>query len=211
MFSFDWSSLTAALAAFSLACGAGCAEDRRLDGEDDAAEAVATEPRADGSFMTRVDASDAEAWVYFSFVSGGQVLPLDPASGSDWDLGFQRFHIVSNGGASGNGGAAVAVLTEQSFDDVLSAPADGYVPDQPDGDDSDTVADSIFEEGDGWYAYDEATNRLSPRANVYVLQAARGAHYKLAILDYYDGAGSSGHPSFAWAELAASAAPGVDP
>lgn len=216
MFSFDSSSLTTALAVLSLACGAGCAEDLKLDGEDGPLETVATEPLADGSFLTRVDASDAEAWVYFSFVSGGQVIPLDPLSSPDWDLGFQRFHIVSNGGASGSGGAAIAVLTEQSFEAVVSAPADGYLPDQPDGDDSDTVVNSAFEEGDGWYAYDETTNRLSPRANVYVVQTGRGAHYKIALVDYYDGAGSSGHPSFSWAalpeiELPDIGTPGVDP
>ena len=84
---------------------------------------------------------------------------------------------------------------------MVVAPGDGYVADQPDTDDDDTAVNSAFEEGDGWYAYDEATNRLSPRAYVYVIQTARGAHYKLSILDYYDAAGTSGHPSFAWAEL----------
>jgi heme-binding HmuY-like protein len=211
MFSFDSSSLTAALAVLSLAFGASCAEDLKLDSEDGPTETVATEPLADGSFMTRVDASDSEAWIYFSFVSRGQVIPLDPLSSTDWDLGFQRFHIISNGGASGSGGAAIAVLAEQSFDAVVSAPAEGYVPDQPDSDDSDSVVNSAFEEGDGWYAYDEMTNRLSPRANVYVVQVARGASYKLALLDYYDVAGSSGHPSFSWAELPATGIPGVDP
>jgi hypothetical protein len=211
MFSLDSSSLTAALAVLSLAFGSGCAEDLKLDGEDGSTETVATEPLADGSFITRVNASDPEAWVYFSFVSGGQVIPLDPLTSADWDLGFQRFHIISNGGASGSGGAAIAVLTEQSFDAVTSAPADGYVPDQPDGNDSDSVVNSVFEEGDGWYAYDEMTNRLSPRANVYVVQTARGAHYKLALLDYYDAAGSSGYPSFSWAELPETSTPGVDP
>jgi hypothetical protein len=211
MFSFDSSALTAALAAFSVAVGAGCAEDLKLDGDDGPASTVATEPLPDGSFITRVDASDSEAWVYFSFVSGGEVIPLDPLNSSDWDLGFQRFHIISNGGASGSGGAAIAVLDEQSFDAVVAAPADGYVPDQPDSDDSDSVVNSAFEEGDGWYAYDEMTNRLSPRSNVYVVQTARGASYKLALLDYYDAAGSSGHPSFSWAELPESGIPSVDP
>lgn len=211
MVSFDSGSLAAALAVLSLSLGAGCAEDLALDGDDGPAQTIATEPLADGSFTTRVDASDSETWIYFSFVSGGQVLPLDALNSPDWDLGFQRFHIISNGGASGSGGAAVAVLPEQRFDAVVAAPAAGYVPDQPDGDDGDSVVDSAFEQGDGWYAYDETTNRLSPRPNVYVLQTARGAHYGLALLDYYDAAGSSGHPSFAWAELPREVAPGVDP
>lgn len=211
MASFDSCSLAAALAVLSLGFGAGCAEDLKLEGGDGPAQTVATEPLDDGSFTTRVDASDSETWVYFSFISGGEVAPLDPLSAADWDLGFQRFHIISNGGASGSGGAAIAVLPEQSFDAVVSAPAEGYVPDQPDGDDADSLVDSQFEQGDGWYAYDETTNRLSPRANVYVVQTARRAHYKLALLGYYDAAGSSGHPRFAWAELPSEVAPRVDP
>lgn len=191
------------LAATTLAAFAalGCAEDLQLEAPATPAEPVVTEPAADGSFTTRVDATDAEAWIYFSFLSGAQVIPADPATSLDWDLGFQRFHIISNGGASGSAGAAVARLVDQAFDAVLAAPSDGYVADLPDGDDDDTLADTLFEEGDGWYDYDESTNRLSPRPHVYVVQTGRGSRYKLVILDYYDAAGSSGHPSFSWAEL----------
>jgi hypothetical protein len=180
---------------------AGCAEDLALDEAEGETQTIATEPLADGGFTTRVDASASDTWVYFSFVSGAQVIPLDPQDSSDWDLGFQRFHIITNGGASGNGGASVATLADQAFADVVAAPAEGYVADEPDSDDSDTLVDSAFETGDGWYAYDEMTNRLSPRPIVYVIRTARGAHYKLSILDYYDDAGSSGHPTFSWAEL----------
>jgi hypothetical protein len=180
---------------------AGCAEDLALDEAEGETQTIATEPLADGGFTTRVDASASDTWVYFSFVSGAQVIPLDPQDSSDWDLGFQRFHIITNGGASGSGGASVATLADQAFADVVAAPAEGYVADEPDSDDSDTLVDSAFETGDGWYAYDEMTNRLSPRPIVYVIRTARGAHYKLSILDYYDDAGSSGHPTFSWAEL----------
>lgn len=184
----------------------GCAEDLELDEAEAPAATVSTDAAGDNAFTTRIDASDETKWIYFSFVSRAEVIPVDPANSVEWDLGFQRFHIVSNGGASGSGGASVAILTEQSFDAVAAAPSEGYLPDQPDSDDSDTVANSAFEDGDGWYAYDEQTNRLSPRGNVYVVQTARGAFYKLALLDYYDEAGSSGHPSFSWAELAGSPA-----
>jgi hypothetical protein len=180
---------------------AGCAEDLTAEGEATESAVVATESAGENVSITRIDASDEALWVYFSFATAGQVSPADPATSAEWDLGFQRFHIVSNGGASGGGGVAVAVLSDQTFDSVLEAPADGYVADAPDDDDSDTIANSAFEQGDGWYAYDEATFRLSPRPIVYVVRTARGADYKLSILDYYDAAGSSGHPSFSWSEL----------
>jgi hypothetical protein len=201
MFSSSPNHLRAQVMLLLLAALAGCAEDLVPEGDESETETISTVPLPDGGFTTRVNASASDVWVYFSFVSNDQVIPLDPPNSSDWDLAFQRFHIITNGGASGNGGASVAVVADQAFADVVAAPAEGYVADQPDGDDSDTVVNSAFEEGDGWYAYDEMTNRLSPRPLVYVIRTARGAHYKLSLLDYYDAAGSSGHPIFSWAEL----------
>lgn len=180
-----------------------CADDLAADATDTEIEGarVVTEASAAGESITRVDASNAESWVYFSFESGAEVMPADPASAQDWDLAFQRFHIISNGGVSGSAGAAVAVLPDQPFADLTTPPADGYLDDQPDSDDDDEIVDSAFASGDGWYDYDGATNRLSPRPIVYVVKTGRDAHYKLELLDYYDAAGTSGHPSFAWAPL----------
>jgi heme-binding HmuY-like protein len=180
---------------------AGCADDLKVDATDEGSQAIVTDPAMDGTFTTRVDAANPDTWVYFSFDSGSQVTPPDPASSDEWDLAFQRFHIISNGGVSGTGGAAIAIVSGQPFDAVTVAPSDGYVTDQPDTDDDDTVVNSAFESGDGWYDYDPATNRLSPYPNVYVVQTPSGDHFKLEILDYYDTAGTSGHPTFAWAAL----------
>jgi len=181
-----------------------CAGDLRPDSETAAPSArVVTEPGSGGALTTTVDASNRDLWVYFSFSTEAEVSPEDAANSPDWDLAFQRFNIISNGGASGSGGAAVAILEGASFDDVSQAPADGYLEDQPDSDDDDTVIDSAFAEGDGWYDYDSSDNTLSPKPIVYVVRAPSGAYYKLALLDYYDAAGSSAHPSFSWAELPA--------
>jgi hypothetical protein len=185
----------------SCALLAGCADDLKVDATEVGSQAAVTDPAMDGTFTTQVDATDPETWIYFSFESGSQVTPSDPASSAEWDLGFQRFHIISNGGVSGTGGAAIAVVSDQPFDAVSVPPSEGYLTDQPDNDDDDTAVNSAFESGDGWYDYDPATNRLSPYPNVYVVQTPSGAHFKLEILDYYDSAGSSGHPTFAWAAL----------
>ena len=181
---------------------AACGDDLAIDStQTERSPLVATESNGAGESTTTIDASNAEAWVYFSFASGAEVTPVDPATSADWDLGFQRFHIISNGGVSGSGGAAVAAVVEQTFESVTSAPAEGYVADQPDSDDDDAVANSAFAENGGWYDYDGATNRLSPKPIVYVVRTSTGAHYKLEILDYYDAAGTSGHPSFVWMPL----------
>jgi len=187
--------------ALALSVSAGCADDLAVEQTDDVSEAVATEAGSAGAFLTHVDASDMVAWRYFSFATGSEVIPADPATSTDWDLAFQRFHILSNGGVSGSGGVAVAIVAGQTLADVSAAPSDGYVEDQADGDDDDSIAESAFSSGDGWYAYDPATNRLSPYPNVYVVRTGSGAFYELAIIDYYDGAGTSGHPAFEWQGL----------
>jgi hypothetical protein len=181
---------------------ASCAEDLTLDSTTaEPGAKIVTETNADGVFTTRVDASAANEWVYFSFSTQAEATPPDPANSPDWDLGFQRFNIITNGGASGTAGAAVAILDGQDFEAVTTAPADGYLEDQPDSDDADMIVDSAFAEGDGWYDYDQSDNTLSPKAIVYVVRLGNGAHYKLHLLDYYDDTGTSAHPSFTWAEL----------
>lgn len=190
------------ISALALPFLGGCAEDLAVETTDDAAdEPVLTEAGEGGAFVTRVDASDMAAWRYFSFATGSEVLPADPATSADWDLAFQRFHILSNGGVTGSGGAAIAIVSGQAFADVSAAPAEGYLEDSADGDDDDTISESAFSDGDGWYAYDPATNRLSPHPNVYVVRTGSGAFFKLAIIDYYDAAGTSGYPRFEWAAL----------
>ena len=193
------------IGALALPLLAACAEDLTVENADegsgDGSAGVVTEAGTGGTSLTRVDASDMAAWRYFSFETASEVVPADPATATDWDLAFQRFHILSNGGVTGAGGAAVAVLSGRALADVTAAPADGYVEDSPDGDDDDTIAESAFSEGDGWYAYDPATNRLSPYPNVYVVRTGSGALFKLVIVDYYDEAGTSGHPLFEWTSL----------
>jgi HmuY protein len=185
-----------------------CAEDLRLETPlSEAAVPVITEGDAATGFSTFIDASSQDLWIYFDFETGALATPGDPPLDEDWDLAFQRFHIISNGGDSGPGEVTVAALVGVELASVTSAPDAAYVSDQPDSDDTDEIADSAFAEGDGWYAYDPSTNRLSPRDIVYVVRTGSGAHYKLQMLGYYDVAGSSGHPSFSWFELPPEGAP----
>jgi hypothetical protein len=180
-----------------------CAEDLVAESTEPESIRVSTSANLPGEFTTRIDASDAAAWVYLSLQSGEEVAPVDPSTSDEWDLAFQRFHIITNGGVSGSGTTSVAALLGESFTEVSAAPESGYVSDQPDSDDDDTVADSAFAVDDGWYDYDPATNRLSPKQIVYVVRTTPGVHYKLALLDYYDDAGTSAHPMFSWAEIPA--------
>lgn len=190
--------------AIGLALTCGCADD--LTPNTDAPEpsaTVVTEALEGELFMTAIDASDRERWVYFSFAEAAEVDVGDPATSTEWDLAFQRFNVLSNGGASGSGGRAVAILDGMQLEAVTSAPADGYVEDRPDSEDEDRIADSAFADGDGWYDYDSADNTLSPKPIVYVLRAPGPQYYALAFSSYYDDAGTSAHPSFRWRIISA--------
>ncbi len=152
----------------------------------------------DGVFLTRVDATAEDRWIYVSLVDGVQLDVDDPQIDASWDLAFQRFQIKLDGGVSGPAGVEAVVIDDAAFEDVEQAPADGYVGDQPDGDDDNEDPDYALRE---WYDYNIMTHLLTPAPVVYVIRTGDERHYKLAIEAYYDDAGTSGHVSFRWAPV----------
>ncbi len=210
---------------------AGCAPDLRLrdDTVDASTAKVVTQP--DGrAFVSRIDASDYDEWVLFSFSTGAeasgtrpdmpdigggaQALSLDAGGGATkgaagdagdegWALAFRRFHVLSNGGVSGRGGICVAALSGAAFEEIDEAPEEGFVVDAPDSpQDEDELPDNAFlpPQGEAWYAYDDSDNTLRPNDITYVVRAPDGV-FKMRFLSYYDAVGGSGHPSFRWEPL----------
>jgi hypothetical protein len=159
---------------------------------------VKTRREADGSFASAVNATSMQDWVYFSLRDLSESTPAVPEQSNGWDLGFQRSNVKLNGGTSGAAGVSVRAVTGP-FDSVLEAPLDGYIADAEDMD-RDGSPDYAFSAGDGWYAYDSATHRLTARETVFVVQT-QGAHFKLQFSGYYDSAGTPGVPQFRWARL----------
>lgn len=182
----------------------GCAAEL-AHGDEDAAisgSPIETLGRDGDVTTTRVDATSDSEWIYMDLESGAQVTQDAAQDGDAWDIAFQRFQIMVNGGVSGEGGVEVAVL-ESAFDDVDEAPESGFITDAPDSDvDENDDPDLAFTAGDtGWYDYDLTTHTLSPRPFTYVVRTVERNVYKLAILDYYDDAGTSGFLTFEWAPL----------
>lgn len=66
-------------------------------------------------------------WVYFSFEKGDVVPVSDPTKSKDWDLGFYRYNMVTNGpqDMSGQGAAYETDVTELSAD-IKIPPADQF-------------------------------------------------------------------------------------
>lgn len=193
----------------ALALQGACAEDLSQRLEPDAAPAedgpIQVDDLGDGVHQALVDAKNEEQWVYMSLAQGKFVPEEEAGDATTWDLALRRFNLKLNGGASGSGDAAVALLPGAAFDEVTEVPADAtFLTDQPDAD-ADGVDEYVMSIGDTrWYAYEVTTHVLTPKELVYVIRGVDGSHYKLEMLGYYDMAGTAGYPSFRWAPLAAS-------
>ncbi len=126
------------------------------------------------SDLTRVDVSD-----------------LGADSSTGWDLAFKRDVIRVNGGDSGPGAGAVAVLSDVAFDDVTAdriAGASFATDEFIDGACQVTkdAAGKYVTSFSNWYDYDGETMRVTPKPIVFLVRPATGsAVYKLAIRSFY--------------------------
>lgn len=180
---------------------AGCAGDIRpsdfmLDGPPSDAFTptgpVTTFQNADGTFTTVVDATSLTAWTHLDFDTRAEA-----TEGGPWEVRFQRFHISVNGGVTGARGVEVAPVAGRLFDEVVAAPAGGWLTDAPAGD----VPGYAFEQGDGWYDYDFERHVLTPRPLVWVVRSPGGATVKLRLERYYDAVGTPGWITLRWKPL----------
>ena len=80
-----------------------------------------------GPELYTLEARAAEQWTFFDF-SRGSAVGVPHQFGVDWDLAFQRHKVLANGGATNpKGMGAILNLCHVPFDDVIEAPAEGYV------------------------------------------------------------------------------------
>ena len=128
-----------------------------------------------------IDATNREAWAYFSLASGDVVAVEDAENSEAWDIGFQRTQVKLNGGISGPGMGSVVMLTETTFEAVTKAPADGYKADT-----EDTLA-IVPQSEKGWYIYTgPPTHWVLPLEDrVFVIKAADGTFAKVQFIGYY--------------------------
>ena len=133
------------------------------------------------SLTFTIDATNREAWAYFSFASGDTVNVEDAENSEAWDIGFQRTQVKLNGGISGPGMGSAVMLTETTFAAVTEAPADGYLSDT-----EDTLA-IVPQSEKGWYIYTGPPAHwiLPLEDRVFVIKAADGTFAKVRFIGYY--------------------------
>ena len=144
-------------------------------------QAPVEEPVGLEAFTFTIDATNREAWAYFSFATGDIVDVEDAENSEAWDIGFQRTQVKLNGGISGPGMGSVVMLTETTFAAVTEAPADGYKADT-----EDTLA-IVPQSEKGWYIYTgpPAHSILPLEDRVFVVKAADGTFAKVRFIGYY--------------------------
>lgn len=182
------------------ACAPDLREEFPFDGELPAGSYVSHEDLGGGVTRTQVIATAQGAWVYLDLDTKAEIPAGEAVGAPQWDLAFQRYRIISNGGVSGVGSVEVAILPGADFAALTRAPASGYLRDAPDGSDANTDLDSAFLIDDGWYEYSFSEHRLAPRDLVFVVKN-EAAYFKVKFVGYYSEAGSSAHPTFEWAAL----------
>lgn len=149
-----------------------------------------------GLATVQLDASGAD-WVPYDLDSGAQ-------AEAGWDLSFLRYNVRLDGGVSGGGGVEVAILAGAdpetlTLAEVQALGAGEWITDQADADGD---GNPEYAMGD-WYDYDSSTHVLTPKDRVYAVRTNGGAVVAVQMLSYYDDAGTSGHPTFAWRTLEA--------
>ncbi len=125
---------------------------------------------------------------HFTFYSlrENSLVAVEDSASAAWDLAFRSTTILVNGGASGPGEGAVAVLQDTTFAAVPAAPADEAFLQDRGTDKTETAIPGGA--GNGWYAYDFVSGIVAPRAAVLVVRTADGRYAKVEIESYYGGA-----------------------
>lgn len=135
--------------------------------------------------VLKVNAQSKEKWTLVDFSTRETFEVSDPEkdrnlmSQWDWDLGFQRTKIISNGGVTNpRGKVAIANLGPLDFDSVIEVPEASYVSDVRSW--GNVNNPSIID----WYLYRTRTHNIESKRNVYLVKTSDGL-LKLRILNYY--------------------------
>lgn len=116
-----------------------------------------------------------DGFVYLDF-SSGSVVESPPSLG--WDLAFQRFTILANGGPDFAGEGGIRDLGAVSLDSLTSVPTGGYA--------ANTAGREVSNPATAqWYEYSWTSHVLSPKPKVFAVRTADGRYAAFEVLSYY--------------------------
>lgn len=129
-------------------------------------------------------------YTYFSFSEGDTVEVTNPATDTNWDIGFGVANtyysgLITNGGVSGSGNGGAISYKDTLYSEVTEVPAEIFAQDvMTDG----ALAPAIpLGSDNSWYHYDSAdTHRILPTSrHALIVKTATGQYAKVQILSYY--------------------------
>ena len=136
----------------------------------------------------KINAKVKEAWMLVHFQSRKTHTVKDDEfkknafQSLDWDLGFSRTKIISNGGGTNPLGYTGAInLGPVEFNKINKAPKNGYIEDEV------TFGNLINKELSDWYTYRTRTHNIESKNNVYLIKLNNNRFMKMRILNYYCG------------------------
>ena len=121
-------------------------------------------------------------FAYFDFSTGSVVESPGPLG---WDLAFQRYTILANGGPNFAGQGGILDLGITSLDSLTTVPANGYAVNTGGRE----VTNPAIAR---WYEYSWTSHVLSPKLNVFAVRTADGRYAVFQILSYYCPAAQAG-------------------
>ncbi len=137
--------------------------------------------------LLKVNAQSKDTWILVDFSSGEFHKIDDPENNKqqlnkfDWDLGFQRTKIISNGGETNpKGSVGVINLGQQDFEAIEKIPETSFTFDKRSWGsiNNQSLAD--------WYVYRTRTHNVESKKNLYILKTSDG-YIKMKIINYYCG------------------------
>ena len=136
----------------------------------------------------QINAKVKDAWMLVHFPSKKTHMVTDDEfkknafQSLDWDLGFSRTKIITNGGATNPLGYTGAInIGPVEFNKVNKAPKNGYIEDEV------TFGNLINKELSDWYTYRTRTHNIESKNNVYLIKLNNNRFMKMQILNYYCG------------------------
>jgi len=148
-----------------------------------------------------INSSNSAVWKYFSFAMDDTINIADPTLSTEWDIAFQRYRIITNGGESGIGlgSAANTFQKGQTGFDAIKFVSDtlNFV-----NDDSLTIA---VQQGYStfvvnpvlytWFSMEQASQgtQIVPSNYIYIVRTATGKYAKVWFKSYYSATNVSGY------------------
>lgn len=153
----------------------------------------------DKSKEVMIDATAWDTWTYYSFSQGKEVEISDPSTSMDWDIGFHRYDVRLNCGASGPGNGGSIDLGVIDFNTLSQVPISGYI----ENDSIDIIEvfimppDLVTVPGDtvmaSWMNFTGPPPVYTVTNNIFAIKTADGKYVKVWLKSFHNENAESGY------------------